>query len=66
MNKNIMGICGLGEMVAQVEEGVCPFCLKPVNQSEFRDDLSKREHTISGLCQKCQDEFFEEPSLKIK
>ena len=26
--------------------------------TEFRDELSKREYTISGLCQKCQDEIF--------
>jgi len=26
--------------------------------SEFRDDLSAKEYTISGMCQKCQDETF--------
>ena len=25
---------------------------------EFRDELSRREYRISGLCQKCQDAFF--------
>lgn len=25
---------------------------------EFRDDLSRKEYTISGLCQECQDEVF--------
>lgn len=25
---------------------------------EFRDMLSEKEFTISGLCQKCQDEIF--------
>jgi hypothetical protein len=24
----------------------------------FRDELSRREYHISGLCQKCQDQFF--------
>lgn len=24
----------------------------------FRDDISLREYKISGLCQKCQDEFI--------
>jgi hypothetical protein len=24
----------------------------------FRDELSKREYTISGMCQRCQDEVF--------
>jgi len=25
---------------------------------EFNDDLSRKEYTISGLCQKCQNEVF--------
>jgi hypothetical protein len=34
----------------------CPFCKQDV--LGFRDALSQREHQISGLCQKCQDEMF--------
>ncbi len=26
--------------------------------NEFTDEISKREYSISGLCQKCQDKFF--------
>jgi len=26
--------------------------------TEFRDALSAKEYTISGLCQKCQDSVF--------
>ena len=58
MNKKIMKISGLGDMVKAVEEGLCPLCGNPVNFEDFRDDLSRREFKISGLCQKCQDEFF--------
>lgn len=36
----------------------CPLCGNPVNFEDFRDDLSRREFKISGLCQKCQDEVF--------
>ncbi len=25
----------------------------------FRDQLSRQEYSISGLCQKCQDNFFD-------
>ncbi len=32
-------------------------CGKPA--TVFRDDLSKREYCISGLCQQCQDSVFE-------
>ena len=28
---------------------------------KFRDDLSRREYTISGLCQRCQDRIFGGP-----
>lgn len=31
-------------------------CGKPA--LEFKDDLSRKEFTISGLCQSCQDEIF--------
>lgn len=58
MNKKIMEAAGLGNMVKAVEKGLCPFRGKPVSIEDFRDDLSRREFKISGLCQKCQDEFF--------
>lgn len=25
---------------------------------DFRDELSRKEYSISGLCQRCQDEIF--------
>jgi hypothetical protein len=25
---------------------------------EFKNDISRKEYTISGLCQKCQDEIW--------
>ena len=28
---------------------------------DFRDELSRKEHGISGLCQGCQDEIFGGP-----
>jgi len=40
--------------------GICPFCKKPVNENDFLDELPKKEFRISGLCQKCQDEVFNE------
>jgi len=38
--------------------GLCPFCGEMVDLEGFRDRRSLREFRISGLCQKCQDEFF--------
>lgn len=40
-------------------EGICPFCGKLIEvEIEFRDELSKQEFALSGLCQSCQDDFF--------
>ena len=39
-------------------EGVCPFCGRKINMAELRDDASRKEYDLSGLCQECQDEVF--------
>jgi len=39
-------------------QGRCPFCKQKINPKEFRDERSRREYQISGLCQKCQDKTF--------
>lgn len=36
---------------------ICVSCGGPA--TEFKDELSRREYSISGLCQKCQDEVFD-------
>jgi hypothetical protein len=36
---------------------VCPSCLKEI--AGFKDKLSIKEFTISGLCQECQDKIFD-------
>lgn len=35
---------------------VCVTCGGPVG--EFRNELSRKEYGISGMCQKCQDSVF--------
>lgn len=46
----------------KIQQGVCippPFgCGREGIEGEFRDELSRKEYSISGLCQKCQDEVF--------
>lgn len=39
-----------------MNEGRCPLCKCKIG--DFRDELSRREYKISGLCQKCQDKIF--------
>lgn len=41
---------------ATIKANRCPFCGGTLGP--FRDELSQREASISGLCQKCQDETF--------
>ena len=38
----------------------CAICGEPTgNTEDFRDALSRREYTISRMCQVCQDKVFE-------
>jgi hypothetical protein len=40
-----------------MKENRCVNCKKPA--TEFRDEASKKEYSITALCQMCQDEVFE-------
>jgi len=41
-----------------VKAGKCATCGKEIKAKDFKDDLSKKEYGISGMCQKCQDDIF--------
>ncbi len=58
MNDNIMTQMGFGKEVEDVHNSICPACKNAVDPNSFRDDVSRREYKISGLCQTCQDEIF--------
>lgn len=60
MNPEIMRAAGFEKEVEMVKNYICPACHKPIDVSwtAFRDDLSRKEYKISGMCQKCQDEVF--------
>jgi predicted Zn-ribbon and HTH transcriptional regulator len=59
MNEDIMKQAGFSKEVEDVKAGRCPFCKSTKLQPEdFRDELSRKEFRISGLCQKCQDDMF--------
>jgi len=51
---------GFDREVKLIEEGRCPCCGEIVNEEDFRDEPSKKEHKISGMCQSCQDSVFED------
>ena len=39
-----------------IEEGICPICRDEIG--DFKDDKSRKEYEISGMCQNCQDKIF--------
>ena len=41
------------------KEDCCPCCgSTKVAPEDFRDDFSRHEHSISKMCQECQDSVF--------
>jgi hypothetical protein len=46
------------DFIKRAEGKKCPFCGLEVDELKFKDALSLKEFRISGLCQKCQDEYF--------
>ena len=58
MNDDIMRAMGFGKEVDRTKLNLCPFCRMPVKMEDFKDALSRKEYNISGMCQKCMDEFF--------
>ena len=42
------------------EQKICVICHNEIKDEDFRDDISRKEYDISGLCQKCQDDTFGE------
>jgi hypothetical protein len=41
-----------------IEMQMCAWCLDPA--TAFKDELSRLEYRISGMCQRCQDIAFSE------
>lgn len=57
LEKFLEGLAGRSSSIAEDKCVKEPFgCGGPA--TEFRDQLSKKEYTISGLCQSCQDKVF--------
>ena len=42
-----------------IKEGKCPWCKKEINFKDFKSKKFKKDFTLTGLCQSCQDDFFE-------
>lgn len=51
---------------ATILSGKCTTCLATeLTVESFTDDLSRKEYTISGMCQACQDAVFGEDPFDI-
>ena len=51
---------GFEKAVEEFEKSNCPICGAEINgYDDFTDPLSIKEYRISGMCQKCQDSFFD-------
>jgi len=57
MNQQIMSKI-FPEQMKLVADGKCPLCGADIDLKSFRDELSRREFKISGLCQACMDKIF--------
>lgn len=55
MNRDIVGAV-FPSAIQNIDKGLCATGNHPVG--EFRDELSRKEFGISGMCQNCQDEVF--------
>jgi hypothetical protein len=59
-NARFAAIVAFGKRAGdRLDRGLCPRCGKPAKE-DFRDDVSRREYLITGLCQSCQDVIFVE------
>ena len=47
-------------LMEKIENEICVCCDKPILLEDFENSLSIKEYTLSGLCQKCQNEVFDE------
>jgi len=60
INRLINSILGV-DREKTIRENACVFCQKSINpDTDFKDEISRREFTISGICQGCQDKTFGE------
>ena len=58
INSMLSSVFGV-DRVQTITEAFCVSCdSEGNNAASFRDDLSRKEYAISGMCQSCQDDIF--------
>ena len=58
MNKEIFEALGMNSYIDEYQNKICPMCHKKVDENEFVSEIERKEFKISGMCKKCQDDFF--------
>lgn len=56
LNKPVFALMPAAKQL--VMDNKCPLCRGPIVETDFKDEGSKREYSISGMCQTCQDRMF--------
>jgi hypothetical protein len=54
LNKPIFKM--MPDKAKKIEDNKCPLCSSEIKEEDFKDASAKKEYSISGMCQKCQDE----------
>ena len=58
INSMLSSVFGV-DRVQTITEAFCVSCdSENNNAASFRDDISRKEYAISGMCQSCQDDVF--------
>ena len=55
MDQDLTDVFGV-DRKQSIKSGACTMCKGEADK--FRDDLSRKEYGISGMCQDCQDNIF--------
>ena len=59
LSKPIFGL--MPHLADRILDGRCAMCAHTL--TEFKNEISKKEYSISGMCQDCQDEIFGKPDI---
>lgn len=58
LNKPVFKLSLFKDKADRIRQGLCPECEREIKEEEFNTELDKKEYSISGLCQTCQNLIF--------
>jgi len=41
-----------------IKDGKCPTCKEKIKEEDFKDEASRKEFSVSGMCMSCQSFVF--------